>query len=217
MVAERERPDDGAGTSKFGRDVYLVNQKHLSLGKSKYFVYGEGGEELFYVERPTMRLFGRRANITFFDDDTGGEPVLTLQQDNGYEFRRREYTLVDGAGTRVARLRRDNLKALFRRAWTIEDPDGNVIARALEDSTFMSIVRRVVDWIPFVALLGVVIKTDFDILLREAEGERKIGSFDRKIGITDRYVLNLRDDAERRFDRRIGVALGILLDTAEAR
>jgi hypothetical protein len=81
----------------------------------------------------------------------------------------------------------------------------------------MSVVRRVVDWIPFVGLLGLVIKTDFHILGRDDAGERKIGTFNRKIGIVDRYVLDLREERERRFDRRIGVALGVLLDTAEAR
>lgn len=202
---------------RLDHDVFLVNQKHLSLGKSKYHVYSESGQELFYVERPVMRLFGRRADITFYDREGAPAPLLTLKQDHGYEFLRREYTLVDEAGETIARLRRDNIKALFRRAWTIEDPSGEVIGRALEDSAFMSVVRRVVDWIPFVSVLGLVIKTDFDILAPGANGERKIGSFDRKIGIGDKYVLNLRDDPERQFDRRIGVALGILLDTAEAR
>jgi uncharacterized protein YxjI len=202
---------------KLDRDVFLVNQKHLTLGKSKYFVYGESGEQLFYVERPVMRLFGRRADITFFDDESGGEPVLTLKQNHGYEFLRREYTLVDAAGTEIAHLRRDNIKALFRRAWTIENANGEHLARALEDSAFMSVVRRVVDWIPFVALLGFVIKTDFHILARSGTGEAKIGSFDRKIGLGDKYVLNLREDIGRVLDRRIAVALGILLDTAEAR
>jgi hypothetical protein len=213
-------PDDAPSVdTRFDRDVFLVRQKQLALGKSKYYVEAEGGETLFYAERPVMRLFGRRANITFFEDDAAqGEPVLTLKQDNGYEFRRREYTLVDARGETIAHLRRDNIKALFRRAWTIEDPDGNLIARAMEDSAFMSVVRRVVDWIPFVALLGFVIKTDFHILAtNEGGAETKIGSFDRKIGLLDKYVLSLRDDSARSFDRRIGVALGILLDTAEAR
>jgi hypothetical protein len=143
--------------------------------------------------------------------------VFTLKQDHGYEFLRREYTLVDAAGNVVAHLRRDNIKALFRRAWTIENGNGEHVARALEDSAVMSVVRRVVDWIPFVSLLGLVIKTDFDILARTAVDEVKIGSFDRKIGLLDKYVLNLRDDASRLLDRRIAVALGVLLDTAEAR
>jgi hypothetical protein len=143
--------------------------------------------------------------------------VLTLQQDNGYEFRRREYTLVDQAGSVLARFRRDNIKALFRRAWTIEDSEGSLIARAVEDSVIMSIVRRVIDWIPFVGLLGMAIKTDFDVYAASGAGERKIGSFDRKIGIADHYVLNLREDLGRTLDRRVGVALGVLLDTAEAR
>jgi uncharacterized protein YxjI len=217
MAAEyRQLVRDGLA-EKLDRDVFLVNQKHLALGKSKYHVYSESGDELFYVERPTLRLFGRRADITFYEREGDAEPLLTLKQDHAYEFRRREYTLVDGAGETIAHLRRDNIKALFRRAWTIEDASGTLIARALEDSAFMSVVRRVVDWIPFVSVLGLVIKTDFHILASSEHGETKIGSFDRKIGIGDKYVLNLREDHARAFDRRIAVALGVLLDTAEAR
>jgi uncharacterized protein YxjI len=205
---------------KLDRDTFLVNQKHLTLGKSKYYVYDESGAPLFYVERPTMRLFGRRADITIFDDDTASTPVLLLRQDHGYEFRRREYTLVDLATDEtLGRLCRDNLRALFRRHWQILDASGSEFAFAREDSTFMAFVRRAVDWIPYVSILGMAIRTDFHIFLSGdgAAQERKVGSFDRKFGLGDKYVLNLRDDPERRFDRRIALALGILLDTAEAR
>jgi hypothetical protein len=204
---------------KFDRDVFLVNQKQFALGKSKYFVYDESGAPLFYVERAALRLFGKKGPITFFDDESGKTPVLIAQQDNDFEFLRREYTLVEAGSEKVlGRLRRDNIKALFRRRWMIEDAEGNTIATACEDSAALAVLRRVIDWIPYVGLLGpALMKTDFHIFRIDAHGERKVGSFDRKIGLADKYVLNLREDPERSFDRRIAVALGVLLDTAEAR
>jgi len=39
----------------------------------------------------------------------------------------------------------------------------------------------------------------------------------RKFTILDRYVLDLTVDKEHRLDRRIALALGILLDTGERR
>ncbi len=205
--------------ARFDHDVFLVNQKHLALGKSKYYVYDEAQTPLFYIERPTMRMFGRRANIVVFDDDTNKQPLLEIQQDHGWEILKREDTIVDGESNEtLGHLRRDNIRALFRRKWSIEDAAGTPFAMARETSAFMSFVRRAVDWIPYVSILGAMLfKTDFEILRgADAEGA-KVGSFDRKRALTDKYVLNLRDDPERTFDRRMAVALGILLDTAEAR
>lgn len=203
----------------FERDVYLVNQKHMAWGKSKYFVYDDAGTPLFYVERPTMRLFGRKAPITIFEDEAGKTPMLIAQQDHNWEFRRREYTLVEAGSNEVlGHLRRDNLRSLFKRAWTIEDAEGHLIATAREDSTFLAFARRIIDFIPYVGILGfALLKTDFHIFRVNEQGERKVGSFDRKMGLLDKYVLNLREDPERTLDRRIAVTLGVLLDTAEAR
>lgn len=205
--------------TKFDRDVFLVNQKFMSLGKSKFVVYDEGGTALFYAERPTMRLFGRRAPITLFDDEAGTTPVLVAEQDHGWELLKREYTLVDAQTKEpVAHLRRDNIRSLFKRAWRIEDPSGELIAVSREDSTFMAVLRRVVDFIPFLSIIGfAVLKTDFHIFTVANGNERKAGSFNRKIALGDKYVLSLKEDPERQLDRRTAVMLGLLLDTAEAR
>jgi len=44
-----------------------------------------------------------------------------------------------------------------------------------------------------------------------------IGDFNRKLTLLDRYVLDLRQDPDRRLDRRVALALGIMLDTGERR
>ena len=203
---------------KLERDTFLVNQKHRAWMKSKYYVFDESGAPLFYVERPSGRIF-RRSNITIFDDDSRASQVLVLQQIHRWELRWREYHLVDPTdGELIATLSRNNFASLFRRAWTITDPAGVLIARAREDSAGMAIVRRVVDFIPYVSILGGIFKTDFHLFVVDGAGQDlKVGSFDRKISLSDKYVLNLKDDQERRFDRRIALSLGILLDTAEAR
>jgi hypothetical protein len=44
-----------------------------------------------------------------------------------------------------------------------------------------------------------------------------LGEFNRKFTILDRYVVDLTDDPDRYLDRRIALALGIMLDTGEGR
>ncbi len=198
---------------RYDRDLFLVNQKHLALGKSKFYVYDESGAALFYVERP-VQLLPRRANISVYADDSKAELLLALHQDHYFELRRREYTVMDQeSGEIIGHLTRDNIRAWLRRSWDIRDAAGDVIAVCREDTKIMSAVRRIVDWIPYVSLLGMAIKTDFHILA----GETRIGTFVRKLGLGDKYVLDLKQDPARTLDRRLAVALGILLDTAEAR
>jgi len=44
-----------------------------------------------------------------------------------------------------------------------------------------------------------------------------IGEFKRKFTILDRYVLDMSGDPQRLMDRRVALALGVMLDTGERR
>ncbi|QEL14847.1 hypothetical protein [Limnoglobus roseus] len=69
--------------------------------------------------------------------------------------------------------------------------------------------------LPLLTLLLVAFRTNF-IFTRVADGE-KLGEFNHRATLMDRYVLDLTADEEREIDRRIAVAMGVLLDTGEMR
>lgn len=201
----------------FDRDKFFINQKRFSI-KEKYYVFDEEGNQIFFVARD-FRWFGLgRRNIGIFENDSQTEPLLSITQDHYFEIFNRNYTVIDQGGNPIAKLSRNNLRSLLRRSWNIAGADGTAIGRAREDSAFMAAVRRIVDLIPYLGLIGGIFKTDFHLLAPDgAGGEQKIGSFNRKITFFDKYVLDLTEDPERRLDRRVALALGILLDTAEKR
>jgi hypothetical protein len=201
------------------QDSYFISQKHMAVGKTKYQVTDESGHPLCYVERPALRLFGRRGHVTVYADEQSREPLLVLEQEERYEFFNRNYNLVDKRHEEVvARLLRNNFRSLFRRSWQIYDSNGTFVALAREDSPFMSFVRRIVDFIPYVDILGPLLRTNFDLYLVGLDmALEHVGRYDRKVGLRDKYILDLSADPARRFDRRIALGLGILLDTAEAR
>ena len=208
-------------TDKLDRDAFLVNQRHKAWMKSKYYVYDDAGNSLFYVERPVKPL--RRANITVYHDDRATDAVLIIRQDHGYAALKREYTVLDAAtGAEIARLRRHNIKSWLRRHWEVLAPDGTVIAHAREDTALLAGLRRtaefVLAFIPFGGLLGLAWRTNFRMSrIDEAGAEVEAGTFNRKLSIGDKYRLDLSADPTRRLDRRIALALGIMLDTGEAR
>ncbi len=202
---------------KLDRDRFLVNQKHRAWMKTKYYVFDEAGAPLFYVERPVKPL--RRADITIFDDDTQASSVLVIRQDHGYAALKREYTLfAPGSDEPIAHFVRDNIKSLFRRAWAVTDPQGQMIASAREDTAAIAVIRRVLEFLPYISIVMGLVRTNFKLFTVSPDGiETRAGSFDRKISIGDKYVLNLSEDPTKLLDRRIALALGILLDTGEAR
>ncbi len=112
-------------------------------------------------------------------------------------------------GEPIARLRKAYVHNVVRKRWYVETPGGQPLAMAIEDSIVLSLLRRVLG--PFFGFL----RTNF-VFVRGGDAE-VFGEFNRKFTLLDRYVLDLRADPERTFDRRIALALGIMLDTGEGR
>jgi hypothetical protein len=76
---------------------------------------------------------------------------------------------------------------------------------AKEDSILLALVRRF-----FTRLVPLC----FIFCL---PGGQVVGEFNRKFTLLDRYVLDLSKDPSRALDRRVAVAMGVMLDTGERR
>ncbi len=188
--------------SKFEHDKFLLRQKHFAIGE-KYNIYDENEQLLFYVEREKFKL---HANIHVYGDDSKTEELLTIEDKSIFDMGAGMNVRDARTGEPVGSFKREMLSSMLRRTWKILDMQGNVIGSAMEDSMGKALVRR---FLP----LGGLLRTDFII---EVNG-KGVGKFIRKFTIGDKYVLDLSDDPQRLFDRRLAVALGILLDSAEAR
>jgi uncharacterized protein YxjI len=190
----------------FMLDKYFLNQRVLAI-KDKYFVMDGVGNRLLYVEREFFKLV---ANIHFFTDESKTHPVMSLIKKGGLagfgDFAA-QFTLVTPDGSPIAVFRRQGLiSAILRRTWDIHHPDGRQIGDALEDSIILSLLRRY-------GPMGEIFRTNFII---NANGQQ-VGTFNRKLTIGDKYILDLSADPQKSFDRRVAVALAVLLDTAERR
>ena len=148
-----------------------------------------------------------KRHITFYKDDSKREPLLEIKQLNKIEFPYANFSILDTAGNMIGSLRKNVVFDYVRRRWQVKDGYGLDVCTAKEDSIILSLLRRT--GIPIFLFL----RTNF-IFLR---GNRVIGEFNRKLTLLDRYVLDLTADTQRTFDRRIAIALGVMLDTGERR
>ena len=151
----------------------------------------------------------KKRHVTFYRDESKTEKMFDVLQDKKVQFPMRTYTVRDASGTPLASFKKNYLYNLFRKRWEMRSPNGTVMCVAKEDSIILSLLRRVLG--PLYGLL----RTNF--IITRGTGETVVGEFKRKFTILDRYVLDLSPDRRRDLDRRLALALGVMLDTGERR
>jgi uncharacterized protein YxjI len=156
----------------------------------------------------SMSLRPRR-HVTIYRDESRREILLRVIQDQRVALLTRTYTVVTAGGETLASLKKTYLHNVVRKRWYVRAPGGAPLAMAIEDSIVLSLLRRIIG--TFFGLL----RTNF-VFVRGDDAEI-FGEFNRKFTLLDRYVLDLSADVARAFDRRIAVALGVMLDTGERR
>ena len=151
----------------------------------------------------------KKRHVTFYRDESRTQKMFDVLQDKKVQFPMRTYTVRDASGRPLASFKKNYLYNIFRKRWEMRAPNGSVMCVAKEDSIILSLLRRVIG--PLWGLL----RTNF--IITRGESDTVIGEFKRKFTILDRYVLDLTADRRRDLDRRLGLALGVMLDTGERR
>lgn len=182
----------------------LIDVKEISaiVALGGWFVAIIGG---FFI---LVTLMPRR-HVTFYRDETMEEAVLTVTQDQKFSLLRAWYTVYDTDGKRIGRLMKHFLFNFFRKRWYIFDAEGGVRLMAQEDSMILSLLRR------FLGTFFGLLRTNFIIV--EPKSRRVIGEFNRKFSLFDKYVLDMSADRNHELDRRVAVALAVMLDAGEQR
>ncbi len=155
-------------------------------------------------------LYPKR-HVNFYRDDTRRERLLSITQVNRIQVLFAYFEILDESGKLLARLRKNQLTNIFRKRWVALTPTGRPYCVALEDSIVLAILRRL-----FGPMMG-ALRTNYIIVAGDGAQERLLGKFDRKFTLFDQYVLDMTADPRRELDRRVALAVGVLLDTGERR
>ena len=147
-----------------------------------------------------------RRHIYVFKDEAMSNVSLMLWQETRMSFPLLRFTARLPDGAVIASFTKSALSGLGRHRWSICDKIGaSRIGYAVEDSFHRAVIRK------FLGSFFGLLRTNFLIFV----GGNRVGHIDRRTAPLDRYFLDLRADTEERADRRVALALAVLIDGLE--
>jgi uncharacterized protein YxjI len=172
------------------------------------------GELVAFVQQKTFAL---KEDLRFYADEAKQHEVFRLKARQRFDPRA-SYRIADANDTEIGELKKEFKRSLARSTWRVYTPGGDEVMWATERSLVRSLLRRALSLGGFIPIVGdilalIPIRYHFDFLA----GERQVGSFERRFGLRDRYILDLSGDTEHRVDRRVAIALAIAMDALQAR
>jgi len=154
-------------------------------------------------------MLEQKRHLEFYADESRERKVLRVIQDKKIELLIATYTVMDAAGMQIGTFRKNHLAGLISRHWACSDPLGRALFVAREDSIAQAMLRRLIG--PLFGLLRL------NFIFCDAQNGSVLGEFNRSLTILDRYVLDMSRDEEKRIDRRLALAMGVMLDSGERR
>jgi hypothetical protein len=185
----------------------VVNQYEFSLPAED----GKPGEPFCFVEQARFKF---KEDIRFYTDDSKTHELLRIEARQRFDPRAR-YDVTGPGGEKLGEIQKVFGKSLLRSTYELYDAHGQEVAIAQERSVFVALLRRLVDFIPYVDYVSawLPIPYHFDFV---RSGE-KVGSHERRFGFRDVYEIDLSADPQKALDRRLVLAIAVGMDALQAR
>jgi uncharacterized protein YxjI len=188
----------------------LLIRQRVTLMVNRYEVHTVGpndaeGEMVAYAQQKRMAF---KEQVTIYTDPSK-QAVLAAFKARRVIDLASTYDVTDHNGQPIGNFRKDFGQSLLRSTWHLEQP-GLGVTTGSERNQFVAILRRVWNFIPYVENLPFAWPYHFDF----TAGGQVVFSVDKKFGLRDRYVVDIKDP---RLDRRLVIAQAVGLDALQSR
>lgn len=182
--------------NKFNQEKYLVRKKIFSIFGAEFHIFDSSGQVVLFSK---MKAFKLKEDIRLYSSEDMSEELFTIQARSIIDFSA-IYDVVDTkTGEKIGALKRKGLKSILKDEWIILDKDNNEIGSIKEDSLFYAILRRI---------LSSIIPQRYDV---DVNGVN-VATFKQNLNpFVIKLNLDFSSDAGNVFDKRLGIAAGILL------
>jgi hypothetical protein len=148
-----------------------------------------------------------QTEVTVFEDAAMTKPAFSMHQATRYTFPAVEFAVRTADGRDIGHLRMSSFSRLAKHHWHLLDRDGTTeIGDAVEESLPRAIVRK------FLGKFSSAYESNLRI---RAAGHDAGWIVRRPSELTEARVLDVTLDAEKALDRRIALALALLVIAAE--
>lgn len=189
-------------SDRFSHSMYQVRKRILSVLGGKFEIFDPAGNVVLFSKQAAFKL---KEDIRLYTDESMTTELVSIRARSIMDFSA-AYDVVDSAtGHKVGTLKRKGLKSMFRDHWIIMDAYDQEIGSIHEENAFLAFLRRfVTNLIPQtynVEIGGTAV----------AEFKQNFNPFVTKLN------LDFSWDTQHRFDRRLGIAAGVLLCAIEGK
>ena len=185
----------------FQFNQYVLKRQVFALA-GKFRFYDPSGKLVLFSEQ---KMFKLREDIRVFSDETKTQEVLIIKARQIIDFSAAFDVVDSGMGQKIGALRRKGLASLLRDEWEILDTSDNVIGSLFEDSMGLALIRR---------FLSNLVPQNYDMTM----GTERVADLKQNFNpFTYQLNLDFSMDINKRLDRRLGIAAGILLAAVEGR
>ena len=192
-------------------DAFVVKQK-FSLVVNEYDIETQDGGQVAFVRQ---KPFAFKEELRFTPDRGSDRTLLTMKARSRFDPTA-TYDVKGPDGTVLGIVRKAFGASLLRSTWVLESPEGTEVATAREKKLWVALFRRVVGFVPYVGSFADWLPIPYDFVF--FQGEQELAHFRRRRGsLRDTYDLDLTQDAQRRLDCRLVLAVAVGLDALQAR
>jgi uncharacterized protein YxjI len=205
MFTQQTAPStDHPLAARFGHQTYLVRKKLWQLFGGSFYIYDPNGALVLFSK---LKAFKLKEDIRVFTDEALQTEALSIQARSILDFSG-SYDVYDSStGQRVGALRRKGFKSsVYKDEWVILDGADREIGTIQEENAILALLRKY--------LLGALIPQRFDAQI----GGRTVATFKQHFNLfATKLSLDFSLDPQDQFDRRLGIAAGILLCAIEGK
>ena len=190
---------------RFGHPQYVIRKKVFKLLGAAFHVYDLNGNAVMYSKQKAFKL---REDIRLYTGEDMTSELLTIQARQIIDFSA-AYDVIDPRTRgKVGALKRKGLKSMLRDEWVVLDAYDREVGLIQEDSTALALVRR------FIEVVSMFLPQKY----HASVGGQEVATYQQNMNpFVKKLTVDFSMDAQGTFDRRLGIAAGVLLAAIEGR
>lgn len=190
------------GVELFADKKYLVRRKVFTLFGGAFHVYDSKGKLAAYSK---MKAFKLKEDIRLYKDQNMLREIVSIQARQIIDFSA-AYDVVDPqTRQKLGVLKRKGMKSILKDEWIIMDANDHQIGHIKEDSAFWAFFRR---------FLANIIPQTYNV---EIAGKKVCELKQHFNPFIFKFDVDFSLDKENKIDKRMGIAMAILLAAIEGR
>lgn len=184
---------------------YLIRRKVLKLIGAAFFVDDPSGNVVMYANQKGFKL---KEDIRLYTGEDMQTELLRISARSWFDMNS-VYDVIDATNeTKVGALKRKGWKSMMQDEWEILDAQDRVMGTIKEESLALALIRR------YIEITALFLPQKYDIQV----GGRDMGGYQQnKNPLLIKLACDFSGDQNGVFDRRLGIAAGVLLCAIEGK